>query len=515
MTPHASAPEVHHALQACEHLLLNDRLNVDGLCKVGLALRRLNRPGESRKCYTAAVDALLYAMKIGNVDAALSFELLIHNAFVSTIEDDEHYYRCYSSWRSQMAQFGRRFREPGSPVSTNGRRIGFILATGNVLGHTEVLVKMLRERATLERLGLSVRVYVVYGCSEAFLQRAAEAGIEVRRAEHELSEGEAAPELARLEWLRRALRDDDCGVAVWVTTAPGSTFMLSAGLTAVQVFWALRFHPVSGPFIDGYISYGPAHQRFKTRGKTEWHVCPVPLALDLPHHDATEIASVRNRFAEPVLIGTLARAEKIDSKPFLAAVARILVANPQAAYVWTGRTLHPGIQRFFEEAGVAGRCHFVGWVDTALFAKALDVFLESFPLGCGVTGYQALGVGTPLLSYLEENTVFGMQFGTQGDARRLAPDDAAYPVLRARNAEEYVALAGRLIADTAYRAGVGARGKAFFEAQIDNGDYYAARFFETVIAITDRTVARRSEDKALKTPLQHQYAVDPKLGPER
>jgi hypothetical protein len=36
----------------------------------------------------------------------------------------------------------------------------------------------------------------------------------------------------------------------------------------------------------------------------------------------------------------------------------------------------------------------VGWVDTPLYAAILDVFLETFPLGCGITGYQAIDEGT-------------------------------------------------------------------------------------------------------------------------
>jgi hypothetical protein len=42
------------ALAACEHLLRADPFNVPRLCEVGAALRDLDRPTESRKCYKAA-----------------------------------------------------------------------------------------------------------------------------------------------------------------------------------------------------------------------------------------------------------------------------------------------------------------------------------------------------------------------------------------------------------------------------------------------------------------------------
>ena len=490
----ASGPDVSQALNACEHLLRNDPLNVHGLCEVGLALRRLDRPAESRKCEKAAVAALLYAMQIGHVDAALSFEILIHNAFVATTEDDDHYVRCYSQWRRPMADFGRRFRDNTAAPSTNPRRIAFVMATGAVLGHTEVLFKLLGEHAALDKLGVTVFVYVVYGADAAFRERAAGAGVTVRYAEDELAQRRDAPELARLEWLRARIRADDCGIAVWVTSAPASIFMLSARIAAVQIFWALRFHPVFGPFVDGYVSYGPPFERVKARGNIQWQVCPVPLAVDLAKHAPQEIAGIRSRFPQPVLLGTLARPEKIASRPFLKAVVRILTQHPHAAYLWTGRERDPAIQSHFESAGVADRCHFVGWVDSVLHARALDVFLETFPLGCGVTGYQALGVGTAVLSYLEENTLFGMQFGTRGAAASIAPRDAdyPYPLLRARNADEYVTLAGRLITDETFRAAVAARGRAFYEAEIANVGAYTTRFFETVLAIADKALAGRA-----------------------
>ena len=154
--------DVHYALAACEELLRADKLNVKALGEIGLTLRRLGRPTESRKCYKAAVEALKYAMKIGNVEAVLSFEVLIHRAFVATIEDEDHYYRCYSDWRAEMARFARRFSDPAAPMSRNARHIAFVLPSGSLLGHTEVMFNLLQQKSVLERLGVVARIYVLY-----------------------------------------------------------------------------------------------------------------------------------------------------------------------------------------------------------------------------------------------------------------------------------------------------------------------------------------------------------------
>ena len=111
------------------------------------------------------------------------------------------------------------------------------------------------------------------------------------------------------------------------------------------------------------------------------------------------------------------------------------------------------------------------------------VFLESFPLGCGITGYQALAAGVPVLSYLDRNTIFGMQYWDEvaGAATRERLDE--YPLLCARDAADYVTLASRLIADRGFRDAWTARETAFYREEIAGIARYSRRFFDTVLAI--------------------------------
>ena len=60
---------------------------------------------------------------------------------------------------------------------------------------------------------------------------------------------------------------------------------------------------------------------------------------------------------------------------------------------------------------------------------------------------------------------------------------ARYPVLCAKDPAHYVALAGRIIDDPAFRAAVSAAGKRFFEDEINNSAVYATRFFDTIAEI--------------------------------
>jgi hypothetical protein len=255
------------ALAACAHLLHTDPLNVPALCALGAELRDLGRPTESRKCYKAAVSALQRAIRARDADAALSFELMIHRAFVAPVENEQHYYRCYADWRSDMARLGRSFRMSPAAGVANPRRAGFILPTGVILGHTDVLLRFLAQQKASRNVGIDCAIYVLYEWKQAFLEAAQRCGVDLVFAERELPQGSDASHLERLQWLRERLRRDDRAIAVWVTYPPGALFALSMRVAPVQIFWALRFHPVFGSFIDGHLTYGRETQSERVIGK--------------------------------------------------------------------------------------------------------------------------------------------------------------------------------------------------------------------------------------------------------
>ena len=342
------------------------------------------------------------------------------------------------------------------------------------------------------------RIYILDRYSPDFLERCRAVGVDVVPATDAL--GTSSTIEARFRWLRQRFQQDRIGACVWVSAPPMAAFALSMRLAPAQIFWALRFHPLSGPYIDGYITWGAPSERTRRYGNQEWEVVPMPLALDDSPAPQAEVERLRSRFPEPVLLGTLAREEKINSAPYLRAVADILVANPRAGFLWTGRSEHPGVAGFLREAGVAGRCHFVGWVDTKLHAAALDVFLETFPFGSGVTALQALGAGTPLLSYLHPETIFGTYWPELAGAEGTSVGQSAQPplespdrheILCARDADEYITLANRLVSEPSWRKEVGARGRGFFLEEHGKSKTYAALFFETIERIASAKLARR------------------------
>jgi hypothetical protein len=467
--------------QAYQEALRNR--NVNAVCQLGhraLQLGHTRLADDARGRMIAVLNDFIAG---GKVEEALYLENLIYGAFVKSFEDEAHYERAFAGWRDGMAALGRRFREPLAARESRG--IGFVFPSGVVLGHTEVLFRLLESRDR----ALPVRIYSLGPCQPEFLARARALGVAVEAFTRE------GAMVERLRWLRSQMAAQGVRTAVWVSAPTTAIFAFAMGLAPVQVMWTLRYHPVRLPEIDGYITYGSWGEEWRDFHGQRWTVAPVPLALDPRVPAADAVSALRARFPQKALAGTLAREEKIDSAPFLASVAAILGRNPDCGYVWTGREMHPGIASFFQREGVAARCHFVGWVDTPLYAAVLDVFLETYPLGCGITGYQAIGAGVPLLSYLEPNTVFGMQYwsrlmahaGTREGVTREMLDE--YPVACARNDAEYVDMATRLIQDPGYRDHWRGRESRFYAEEIAGIERYSRRFFAAIEDVAARKAA--------------------------
>jgi hypothetical protein len=466
-----------------ERLASAAQADVEAITRAGAAALQHGMAREADAMFGKALQLLGHFIGRRDAQRALATEVAIYNTFVKAVEDEAHYERCFALWRDAMAGLGESFAQPLAPPPPleGPLRVGFVFHTGIVLGHTEVLLRLLQTR---DRARVAPRIYAIFGHDDEFQRRAAELGVPVEA----YGGGAEGPH----QWLRRRMAAHGEPTAVWVSAPPAALFMFGARVAPVQVFWSLKYHAIRSPQVDGYLTYGSWGETERTFHGQRWTVCPVPLALDPRPPAASDVQALRARFPQRFLMGTLAREEKIDSRPFLESVVALLRRHPEAGYLWTGHARHAGIDAFFRAQGVADRCHFVGWVDTPLYAPALDLFLETFPLGCGVTGYQALGAGRPLVSYLEPNTIFGMQYWSELAAgpppTRERLDE--YPVLVARDAGEYVELASRLVTDTAFREHWGSRGRRFHDEEVTGIERYSRRFFDTVAAVAARKAAR-------------------------
>lgn len=495
MNTSARPPDLPPDLVAAMDAVDKNPGDIGAMLRVGGALHTHGEHEQAHKVREHIVAILKDALAKNTppFDTISILLLKLYENFVKKIETEEQARTCFQSWLAPMVEYGRRFRDPAlpqplwRPTAERPWRVAFFMYSAGILGHTEAMLELLEHRPRSPLWHDEPIVYAFTDINPKLAERVTALGARCVMVQAELRTHSFQ---VRYEWLRRRMAEDGISHFVWVSAPATSEMAMAMRLAPVQVFWTLKFHPYQIPDIDGYITYGAWSEQERIVHGERWQVVPFMMSKPAPPVSEAEIAATRARFAQhDILFGTLARTEKMNAVPFLNAVVRILKDNPKAGFLWTGREQHTGIQAHFERGGVAAQCHFIGWVSTPLYARVLDVFLESFPFGCGLTGIQGLEAGTPLLSYEAPETQYGMHFmrplaengaAAQEIRNLLNPSDGSGPLLYAANADEYVALANRLARDPEFRRKVGEAGQSYYRRYLTDSDRMARRFMQVL-----------------------------------
>ncbi len=409
---------------------------------------------------------------------ALMLETHAYGAYVVQTEGETHFRKAFALWTDLLRDAGRRAGAGLAPLPRAARqgppRIGFFLHSGAYLAHTRALFEFLDALRAQQPAPLQPFVFYRGTPSRELEQRASSLGVACRSLAAETIDG-ASNDYASLLALRREVAIQGIDAVVWVSGATLMAFAFALRVAPVQIWWALKYHGLEFPEIDGYLTSGSAGSSKRIAGKL-WRSAPL---CDQHWHRpelAGAAAETRARFAQHALLfGCMGREGKLNSPAFLRAVSAILRAAPAAGFLWTGRERNPAIQSWFESSGVAERCHFIGWVDTKLYAQVIDVFLDSFPFPCGFTLYESMAASRPAVVFAsaesEETGLHGMltpllgaESGTaneQARARAIFGSGAGSLYLCAGDERQYVELALRLAGDPALRRTAGEANRAF------------------------------------------------------
>ncbi len=416
------------------------------------------------------------AFEADDVGAALSLERAIYLTYVKQTETEPHFAASFARWKDGMRALGARYAASLPPVARGAPgsipRIAFFVQNITNVAHVQMAMDMLEGHAALPEPLFEPHVFC-FAADEPVLR-----ALEARGLRITVLFKQGPGERAAFANLRRDLIARGIDLLVWISLALGMPFGFGMRLAPKQVWWALKYHALEMPEIDGYITGGGLEGGTKEIGGRTWRAGPVAGSDWVAQDRSMEAARVRQSFGPcRVLYGCFGREEKLADPAFLDAVSDILRAVPEARFLWTGRHQHAGVQAHFERAGVAARSHYIGWVDTKLHAQVIDVFLDSFPFPCGFTLYEAMAAGKPVVLF---DSPAAKDTGAhalvaplleQGDpnrenaraARAIYRPGGEDLYLRAKDAADYVALAVRLAGDEALRARAGGANRAFVE----------------------------------------------------
>ena len=455
--------------------------------------------------------ALRSARTAGGLEAAFEIESTVYEVHVKQLEDETHFAHCVAQWKDAMREAGARFAStlPPTPRAAPGPlpRIAFFVHNVTRLAHVQMVVDLIEGNAQLPAPRFEAYVFCLVGEREA-IERLRRAGASVEVLFESSTRREVAPALSIL---KRRIAEAGIDELVWVSLVVLLPFAFAMRLAPAQVWWALKYHSLDLDEIDGYVTGGGVEGGTKTIGGRTWLAGPVASAQWTSPEKAAEAAAIRRSLGPSAIVfGCFAREEKLDSAPFLDAVARVLEAVPAAVFLWAGHAQHPGVQRRLEAAGVASRCRFVGWVDTKLYAQVIDVFLDSFPFPCGFTLYEAAAAGRPAVLFSSAasadtgaNALIGPLLD-QGDperesarlARSIFHSGGENLCLRAFTVDEYVDLAVRAGTDAGFRERAGSAYRAFVERFLADRSRAAGIYADHFLAVIEAAKRRSGEASA-------------------
>ncbi|MGE0650967.1 MAG: tetratricopeptide repeat protein [Alphaproteobacteria bacterium] len=470
---------------------------------------RMQRDGfeSQRQALQGTVAEMTAKLADGKYDDALIDENDLTEHVVRPVESEDHAESCLATWRDAMtaaAAVAGAALPPASraALSSGPPIVGFFIHAASMLGHVELVLDYISSIFAFSDPLIRPHIYVLSRNDPALAVEAKRRGIPLTLVEAEWPGGGDLLPYQRLLWLRARLARDGVTALVWVTLPQFVHFGAALGLAPVNIFWALRFRPIASPFIQGYVACGGCFEREDMMNGRRWDLVPLAFA-DLKGPERTaEAAKIRRDLGEPrVLLGTFARAQKMQDDRWLEAVGLTLKRCPEAVFVWAGRSEDEKVRAALARMGVAAQGRHVGWVDTRLYAQAIDIFLDTAPVGCGLTAMEAMAWGKPLVSFKDPLTNWGQCLhpvleGRIDDPAPRADIERIFKLGGGRELlawvdtpEDYAAMVRRLMDDDVFRADVGAAGKAFTDRYFGDPSYAAARLAAVIRRVIDETAA--------------------------
>lgn len=399
----------------------------------------------------AFLAPLLKAMlKAGMYTEALALEPFAYDIYVKQEESEVAFGQFMNLVAEDMRSAGKRFAESHPLATTTTQvlhenepyRVAFVIHTSSTLAHIGAMLGFFEGLRELDDNLIEPVVFSFSGHNVEMLEQCQRLQVKV------VSLDEPGLDLCgKILLLREKLAAEACHTTVWLCLANWMCFCLAFRLSAVQIWWSMKYHDFSSPDIDGYICRFVVDSSFYN-GQWRGGYITLPKLFDTEKADDAQI--IRQQFENKVILGTMGRAELINDERFLQAVIRVLQENPDTVYLWTGREEDPDIVAVFAQANMLQRTKFIGWVDTKLYAQVLDVYLDVFGFGTGFTLIETMAASKPVV-FLDEKrdfSVLSMLRGMINSAYiKLAPEQTAVlNTLTAKNADEYVSIVRKLIA---------------------------------------------------------------------
>ena len=369
----------------------------------------------------------------GNVDLALNSEILLWR-HIKLQENEENYFLAFLGHKNPFWNCGQQ-NSPGEVKTGNKNNVTFIAQNGFLLGHTEVMLLIIKEWKIVYP-DLNIFFIAIITIEEKLASRLFDLNVKFIESPKGLGPKDT------IKWLRNEIEKNEINTAIWLSVPLWVSYIFGFKIARRQIIWSLKFHPIHLGDEVCHIGMTKENEGIIMINGYPWKAFQPPLQIKKTNnYDKNKIESnkIKASFKGKLIFGTLARTEKFNSIQFVDALIEILDHCSESVYLYSGQQPSLFLLERAKLKGVDKKIFYIGWVDTELFSLAFDVFLETFPFGCGITGMQALTNGTALVSLWYKDTLPRYQLKSFNEGNKYLP-----PWFIAENVSEYIAMSKSL-----------------------------------------------------------------------
>ena len=435
------------------------------------------------------------------VDLAFFFEQEIYTNYITRIETEKAFGHGMGLTKEASLAAGRRSLEQLGPIDTSFLNqkpiVAFFFHSASMLAHIEQIYGYLSVANADGFRDFTPILFCLSGRHSEFEQSFTNIGVKIVYLDVDSTKKPINSLKNRFQYMRNKCQELRVDKIVWGCLAVNMPFVYSMRLANEQIWWSQKWQNLSFREIDKYIYSFGMQNRQKIYGQ-EW-LCAwfqrKKWLADIPIFD---VMAIRAEFHGKLILGSLARVDKISDPRYLATICKILKKNDNIIYLWAGRAQEPFVTEYFKSEGVYNKTKFVGWVNTDTYARVLDIMLDTFPAGNGVTAVQTMAASKPVVIFKSSDSIRTMDLliGTSGikacdrnefverteQIFAIGPEQTGGLYTCAETVEQYITLANELIEDPALRSRVGDAFKKFVDEFMCSPDIAERKFTQHILS---------------------------------
>ena len=411
-------------------------------------------------------------------DLAFFFEDEIYKNYITRFENEKAFGYGINLTKEAALSAGRRVGERLGSIDLefkNSRPIvGFFFHNANMLAHIISIHQYLKSAHAKGFKDFKPIIFCLGGRDNEFERSFRDIGVDLVYLDMDRNKKDIPSLTHRLIYMRDLCQELQVDKIIWGCLASHMTFAFSMRFAREQIWWSQKWKNYNSSVVDKHIwSFGMCDKQIQN--EQEWLTSWFQRDVWNPNTNFSDVDKMRKQFSGKLILGTLSRQQKMSNPEYIRTVCQILRQHENVVFIWTGRTQDKVVAEIFKAEGVSEKTYFVGWVNTDTYAYVLDIMLDPFPTGNGVTSIQTMVAGKPVLLFkncgldiLLGN--FRLKTATQNSFTKQVQE--IFHVKSEKelglytcvdDAAEYVFMANKLILDADLRSRVGAAFKKCVE----------------------------------------------------